>query len=1013
MGFTLLLLAALLAAPPTPAPKLMTPQAPAPTPKPAPTGRGKEALTLYKRLDDDRALVHILSGPADLRTVVKCPDLFNEIEVWTYLQHPALGKGAQVLFYPESGTGLYRYWTVAAGERSLVSPKVVKPLKEAGVEACSDGTQVLAALDAITRRQGSIDGGLKERAAMTAQDEKPTTAATSPPPLPVNLPALSAKERKSLLQTIPERYRRFVEDVEPIITDLERDTFLRIPSDYQRDQFIQEFWRRRSANLETLGGASSQEIYSARLETVRERFGNTRSDQGRIYLLHGPPDGVRKVSCEDIFWPLEIWFYERLDSMRLNKVLLVFYQQFGAGPFKLWTPLDGQQAILVGGMTGLGAPGPSRRVDVTRCPEWRDVLGALSQSAVLFGTATSMKMVQELREGPKPDVEGADRILQLTNEIAAGAAKLDVQRLLRFPEATATKVRMELGLLLDKGSLGLKTIGGESFFDVDVVGEVITKGRLIDNFRYRFDFPSDLVTGAFLPMSVDRELFPGEYRLRVKVADANRNAAGLIDEPITVPDVPDASLTPEDRKAREEARAAIARLVAAPNFGKGTVSLLPLAKEIVTGLTRFETRVSSADIVAMDFLLNGYKVMTKRRPPFEADLDLGPLPRRQVVKVAGRGRDGALLSEDEMVLNEGREAFRVQITAPDKGAHLAGPVRLKAEVVVPETRKLQAVDFYVNETKAATKGEGPFSEVVEIPRSDQIGFVRVVAVLEDGARTEDVRYYNAPKYLSEVNVRAVELYTSVLRDRKPVSGLKQANFTVVEDGVKQEVEGCEEVSNVPLSLGIAIDTSGSMEESLPEAQQAASGFLRAVTTPRDRTFLINFDNEPRLVSGFTTDRDRLVQGIATLRAQGSTTLWDAIVYGLFQFQGSRGRKAFVILSDGDDRSSNFDYPSALDYAKKSGIPIYFIGLRIGSSQFDIRGKLNKMSKETGGTTFYIDNARHLEGVYKEIEDELRSQYLLSYTPKLNAAARPDAWRKVEVKVTPSNLVARTISGYYP
>ena len=104
----------------------------------------------------------------------------------------------------------------------------------------------------------------------------------------------------------------------------------------------------------------------------------------------------------------------------------------------------------------------------------------------------------------------------------------------------------------------------------------------------------------------------------------------------------------------------------------------------------------------MDFLLNGYKVMTKRRPPFEADLDLGPLPRRQVVKVAGRGRDGALLSEDEMVLNEGREAFRVQITAPEKGARLAGPVRLKAEVVVPETRRLQGVDFYVNEAKLAT-----------------------------------------------------------------------------------------------------------------------------------------------------------------------------------------------------------------------------------------------------------------------------------------------------------------------
>jgi VWFA-related protein len=182
-------------------------------------------------------------------------------------------------------------------------------------------------------------------------------------------------------------------------------------------------------------------------------------------------------------------------------------------------------------------------------------------------------------------------------------------------------------------------------------------------------------------------------------------------------------------------------------------------------------------------------------------------------------------------------------------------------------------------------------------------------------------------------------------------------------------------------------------------------------TPRDRCFLVSFDNEPQLVSRFTTDRDRLAQALAGLRAHGSTALWDAIVYGLYQYQGTKGRKAYVILTDGEDRSSKFPFEQALDYAKKSGVAIYFIGLRIGSMQMDVKHKLNKMSKETGGTVYYVDSAKNLARIYAEINEELRSQYLLSYIPQNKTAS--NTWRKIEVRMNPTNLTARTISGYYP
>ena len=136
-----------------------------------------------------------------------------------------------------------------------------------------------------------------------------------------------------------------------------------------------------------------------------------------------------------------------------------------------------------------------------------------------------------------------------------------------------------------------------------------------------------------------------------------------------------------------------------------------------------------------------------------------------------------------------------------------------------------------------------------------------------------------------------------------------------------------------------------------------------------------------------------------MRAQGSTALWDAVVYGLYQYQGVRGRKAYVILTDGEDRSSKFPFEAALDYAKKSGVALYFIGLRI--PRLAARGPARssaKLARETGGTVYYVNAAQGLARIYAEINEELRSQYLLTYLPQNKTPG--NQWRKIEVKMTP-------------
>lgn len=1011
------------AAPSTPPPAAVE-KPPAPSDDGAPKAtpqeiaqRKPEAQKLFGKLDDDRAIVWIAAGAPDARQEVTCADLFRPLEVWTYLEHPTFGRNSRILFFQESGTKVYRFWTLLEGEPSLRAASSKKALEELDPEklegqTCPQTALVLAAYRDTAKRQMDVTGGLLERSRLDAARQRIFTLSTQPaPPVLVSNKPLSGKERRAFLEKLPEKYKKFLADVEPIMAELERDTFLRITTEYQRERFIEDFWKRRSINPKDGVAEPFREIYELRLTQAKERFGKTTSDQGRIFLVNGPPDASKKINCEDVFYPIEIWYYERLESIRKSKVLLLFFQSYGVGDYKLWIPLDGTNALIVGGAGGLiGSSSTNRRVDIQRCFEWREVLGAINSINGQFGGAESLKLTSQIKEGAKPDVEGVDGLLQMTTDLAENATKLPLQRLIRFPELMANKMRMEVALMLERETLAKKMLGEEAFYDIDVVGEIVKGGRLIDNFRYRFDFPVSTVNGPFVPLTLEREIYPGEYQIRIKVADANQNAGAVIAEKLVVPDVADAALTEAEKAAREAARVAVAQL-AASNEPKGAITLVPLAREFATGLIKFETRTYSNDIAYTEFYLNDSKVLADRRAPFEADLNMGTIPRRQRVKVIGYAKDGKPIAEDELVLNEGREAFRLRITSPDKGAVLSGATRVVSEVSVPETKRLRSVEIYVNDKRVAALYQAPFEQVVEIPRTKELGIIRVVAELDDGTSTEDLRYFNAPKYLSEVDVQAVELFVSVLDKGKPVTGLTQEAFHVLEDGIPQTVDGFEVMKNLPVNVGLAVDTSGSMEESMIEAQRAANEFLRDVMTPKDRAFLVSFDNEPQLVSRFTSDRDKLAQALAGLRAQGSTALWDALVYGLYQFQGIKGRKAYVILTDGEDRTSKFTYEAALDYARKSGAAIYIIGLRVGGAKLEVKYKLNKLAKDTGGSVYYVSSAGGLKAVYAEINEELRSQYLVTYVPQNKTPG--GVFRKIEVKMTPDNLTARTISGYYP
>ena len=1034
------------------------------------------AATTYGGLNSDTGKMVILHGePQSVQEYPDCSNVFRDIAVWTYFKQGASGLHSEIryLFYRMNpSAGSWKLWMPMMPDSELLAPSSCLPniaaaCRRAGTpvtggasinspnsfcpnnavpQTCDQACEVVAAIQSI-RLEGdgfvaaaiaeppkvevegleklaeqypqvgdskaktlSVQGPSGDAVVPTSPSAKATdqTAAKAPDnsgPAP-NHRKLSKKEIRELTEALPQQYKDFLTLVEIIITPEEREIFLEINENYQRDKFIDNFWRRRT--IDSMGIRTDyRAVYTRRVQQAIDQFGDLHNDRSKMFVINGPPDAVIPIECDDVYVPLQIWYYERLEVMK-SKAYLIFYEPYGMPPYKLWLPIDGVGALIVGNGGG-GLSMGARPVDVTKCLDWRTVRDALTYtSQLLGGGAFGLAAESTLFKPPTVETEGVDTILNMTTDLHQGSTDLAVAKLVHFPETRGSKMGVDLSLLVPKAELKPRTLGEESFFNVDIIGEVVKDDRLIDNFKYRFDIPTSEIGGEKIPLTVRRYLYPGTYKLVLKISDGNQNAEGRLSEALTVPEQPDAP-PPEVVAARAEGKAAVSKMKE-DGLVASAISIQPIAKEIVTGLQRFETKVAEG-VHAVDFYLNGSKVMTRTRAPYDADLNLGPLPRKQTIRVVAYGPTGRSVGEDEYIVNEGKEIFKVRILTPEKGAKTTGPTKVVAAVAVPEGKNLQKLEFYSNDARVATLYQAPFEQTVNIKDAKSLGYVRVVGTLDDGTVSEDVRYVNAPQYVSEVTVDAVELYTTVTEKGHPVNYLQASNFKVFEDGVLQKIEGFEYVKNLPLSVGIMIDTSASMLESLPDAEQAGLKFIDFTIGEKDRGFVVSFDNEPYLLAKMTGRKDKLIRAFSGLRAEGSTALYDAIIYGLYQFTGIKGKKALIVVTDGKDTASKFDYDTLVEYVKKSGIAIYGIGLKISGTDLEVKYKLNHISQATGGQTFYIDSAKNLEAVYRQINEDLRSQYLLTYY-----SSNPDVkdqWRKVEVKVDPTNLTARTISGYYP
>ena len=288
-----------------------------------------------------------------------------------------------------------------------------------------------------------------------------------------------------------------------------------------------------------------------------------------------------------------------------------------------------------------------------------------------------------------------------------------------------------------------------------------------------------------------------------------------------------------------------------------------------------------------------------------------------------------------------------------------------------------------------------------------------------------------------VDVDVVSILASV-RDKRGglVANLEKNDFTVLEDGKPQTIKYFTRETDLPLTIGLLIDVSRSQENLIDIERSAASAFFSQVLRQKDEAFLISFGEESELLQDYTNSARLLTSAMRDLRVSSAvggigpgpvptvgqlrgTVLYDAIYVAADEkLKTEVGRKVIVVITDGVDEGSKLPESDAIMAAQKADTVIYSVeysdsrfyggfGIGFGSSGGAV---LRKMSDETGGHSFRVDRSNPLDKVFTQLQEEMRSQYMIGYTP-LNDA-KDGSYRKLEIKMANKDLKAQARKGYY-
>jgi Ca-activated chloride channel family protein len=301
----------------------------------------------------------------------------------------------------------------------------------------------------------------------------------------------------------------------------------------------------------------------------------------------------------------------------------------------------------------------------------------------------------------------------------------------------------------------------------------------------------------------------------------------------------------------------------------------------------------------------------------------------------------------------------------------------------------------------------------------------LLATLPETAGAQQLERATDGDFRISVDVELVQLPVSVMdRDGVPVIGLEQEHFAVLENNVRQDISLFRH-EDVPISVGLVIDNSGSMRNKRERVNSAALVFVRE-SNPDDETFIVNFDDDAYLEQDFTSSVGNLVDTLSNIDTRGETALNDAIFLSLehVEASGRMDKKALLVISDGEDNSSSYGFNRIMERLREAEVTVYVIGLlelndtRGGlfrrSPSSKARRELREIAESTGGQAYFPTSLDEVEELCQRVAHDLRNHYTIGYNPTNKAF--DGTWREVEVEVYPPqgfpDIEVRTKPGYY-
>ncbi len=798
-------------------------------------------------------------------------------------------------------------------------------------------------------------------------------------------PAQESRTQSLRAAVLDPRYADWLRSVQGLISTPEEELFLSLQQDYRRDQFIQAFWSVRDPDPRT----PVNELKRRWDETVRA--GNLGFEAGDprllVYLLNGEPgrwnlpNGRSVARCFAKRGELEIWFYNGSERTA-RQFVVIFQRRAKSQPYEIWVPGMPVRPTQRGGL-------PTRNVEAL-CAD--DLFGYAT--AHISRTASYDQLIEEVTSAPQPSAEWLAVFAAGTTSLPDDAEIFEVDHEISFPDRRQSRTGVRLILDIDREVAPGRIFEETVFHHFLVTGEILREGSLFESFRYRFDGPTP-PEAASIPLGLTRYLRPGDWQLRVKVEDVFANRFAQIVSDLTVP-------SPEGRP--EPAAPSRETPIEGPN-----IELSVPAGDVLTGLTRFRA-TSNVELDKVTFFLDDRPVLSKRRPPYSVELDLGDAAQPHRVRVVGI-RDEEELVTDQVWLNQGAQRFRVRLIEPRPGGIYPGSLTARVDVETPDGTAPESVDIYLDTQKVASLEEPPYLVGLRFS-SGRPAVIRAVATLEDGTTSEDAVVIGTAELDERIAVRLVQVPAAVTdADGTPIQGLELADFTVREDGSPMDIQSVEWSADLPLSVALLVDRSSSIAPHIAGIRAAAETL--ASSTMADETSqlaVLSFADRATIdspLSGDLTDKLRILAGLQPL---GRTALWDALTVALNHLEGASSTPVVVLFTDGEDEISQVTLDQVVATATTSSATVYAVAPRDTLPDRATRRGLQRLAETTGGELILLDDLAGLETAFEQVLSQLRSRYLITVR---SSAAEGSGPRQLDVDVNVRGAEVTARSSYSP